>query len=1671
MFRPDDEDRSSLHSRLSTRLTPVFLGLTRLGALLLLAAGAPARAQITAPIVGAPNSLGTVVNPLDAGGIRTIEGGTKPASSNNVFHRFTDFNTSNDPGLNRVTFLNDRSNVFVGVLSPTVITVPVGLQTKGSLFWLSPSGISITGGGTFENVSNLTLSTATGLQFIGGQAFDAVSTTAAQALVLSGEPITGSAGLETNTSSLSGVGLTNNGDLSYSGGLLTVDQSLLLDARGGTNVGGSVEGGSVLLSGGEIQAPAAGVGEPSPRTGGSVELVGAGVRLTTLETKASSINVSETTGSISISAASQGVVLDGASLQSGGGSISISGKGGGASSTGVELFNAKLSTTSGAIDVNGTGGGAGGGDASGLRLLSGSQLTTLGGSISLSGKGGTDVDPGEGGDGVASAFGIDIAGSLISSQGGAILLNGEGGTASGSGFAVAAGVLISETSTLYSNDGDISISGKGGSTGGGGGGGNSSAGVQLEASSSLLSGLGAITLDGEGGSSEDGGAKGLRLLDSILSSTAGDQTLQGKGGTAGSTGFDASGIEIENTTISTDSGTISADGTGGNAPTGYSIGTSILNNSFVTSNTGNINLSGTGGSAGSESDAHGVEIISSSTVTTSSGDISVSGSGGSADSGSAAGIAITTSTLGSFGDVDGKGNIQLSGTGGSGIRSNGLQIDASSIISNGGSLNLSGTATSGSFEATGITMAGATLSTGLLATGLEGGSITLSGTGGNAEKAVGVSTTFQEQPDVTPPAKSTLISTVGSQAVISITGVGGTQGSATEGGSVQGVRLAGGTILSANQADINLIGTGGKAYAGQADGIVLQAAASDQQFTVPSDPLNVSVFSGGTTTLKGVGGTALIDEESGFTGAGVRATGITLETLSDVFSEEPPPNVLVAISSEAIRLDGKGGSGGLDLSGISLTGNPGLGASVFISASGGALQMDGLGGSGSGTARGINIDGAQVDTTSGSLKATGTGGSTSSGSASGLAIVNNSSLFSDSGSLELTGQAGSGTELAAGLLIEDSNLFSGATTAGQGNISLSGTGGSGSDSYGLFLSTAFITSYAGAQTYFGTAADSGGESSGILLNNAFLNSGKGSFEEGGPVDGGAISLTGSGKTGADALGITSVASQINNLGTGSITITGTGGTQQLPAGDSSGGSVRGIQLIATDVRTDDGNISLNGTGGQAYAGQADGIALLGSGASTSLDNFDGTISLIGKGGSPLTSEAFNGAQVEARGIALEGPEPVFIDSFGSVSLDGTGGSGGRQLSGVSLSGVSTSVDTDGALTISGKGGTAIATDGSSTLGFAGVELLDGASLFSDGGPITLTGTGVNWTPSLPTATAPSGLRSIGVSVDNFSNISSNFGAINIDGTGGSISPTLSAAASVGVAITRDAAIETEGTIQVQGASGINNAAAPFTAGVALLWGGQINGFGEGSIEISTGSGHAGTYGVLLADIDLFGPAPSHEFTTAIQAFGDGGISISGNTSASAADASGFEPAGVAIRTESPDGEGGTISRAVELFTIGGSIDIHGSAGGSGKAVLSEAAARISTDDSNAGITISSGAGLVQLSGELDSAGPIDFPSVAALNLQDTLFSGTGLVTLPTSGTTTVLGNVSAQSVAIAGGTLTGPGTLTLNADSSWSGGTITGDGSLDVASGATFTLNGGVKFLGDRTFNNDGVIA
>jgi hypothetical protein len=224
------------------RLNPVFQGLV-LGLALL--ATESARAEPIAQGIQATSGtrgLGTVVNGGSGcgSGACQVTGGT--GAGGNLFHRFNSFDTRG--AITGVTFHNTGFNaVMVGVLNPTVIDKAVALSQPGSLFWLSPGGISLQAGGSFQNVTNLTLSTATGLR-VGSGVFDAWGTTAEQATLLSGVPLLGRQGLVSEAETLGGMGLLANGDLSIDGGLLTVDQSLLLDAQGG----------HVLLAGAQLTA-------------------------------------------------------------------------------------------------------------------------------------------------------------------------------------------------------------------------------------------------------------------------------------------------------------------------------------------------------------------------------------------------------------------------------------------------------------------------------------------------------------------------------------------------------------------------------------------------------------------------------------------------------------------------------------------------------------------------------------------------------------------------------------------------------------------------------------------------------------------------------------------------------------------------------------------------------------------------------------------------------------------------------------------------------------------------------------------------------------------------------------------------------------------------------------------------------------------------------------------------------------------------------------------------------------------------------------------------------------------------------------------------------------------------------------------------------------------------
>ncbi len=259
-----------------TQRRPRFapLGITVLLALL----ASPASAgEITA--TGGILGLGSVVNGQAGGsclsGACAIQGGTSAGA--NLFHRFSAFDTRG--AITGVTLdVGGHRNVMVGVTHPlgSFIDKAVALSGPANLVWLSPGGIRLSGAGTFTNVQQLNLSTATSLR-VGDGRFDVLGTTAAGAASLVGLPELSPAGLSSDPATLRELGLSAQGDLAIDGGLLTVDGGLLLDAQGGhVLLGGSrlqAPGGQVVLQGQQVALQNSTV-EVSGPSGGSIRLSG-----------------------------------------------------------------------------------------------------------------------------------------------------------------------------------------------------------------------------------------------------------------------------------------------------------------------------------------------------------------------------------------------------------------------------------------------------------------------------------------------------------------------------------------------------------------------------------------------------------------------------------------------------------------------------------------------------------------------------------------------------------------------------------------------------------------------------------------------------------------------------------------------------------------------------------------------------------------------------------------------------------------------------------------------------------------------------------------------------------------------------------------------------------------------------------------------------------------------------------------------------------------------------------------------------------------------------------------------------------------------------------------------------------------------------------------------------
>ena len=264
-------------------------------------------------------SLGTAVNGVADGscgsGICDVSGGT--AAGSNLFHRFAAFDTRGAiTGVNVNT--GGLPSVFMAVTSPagSFIDKLVNFSGPTNLVWLSPGGISLSGAWGFANIQQLNLSTATGWR-VGAGVFDAAGTTAGQAALLNGTPVQGLAGAVSDPAALAALGLQKNGDLNLAGGLLTVDQGLLLDGQGG----------NVLLQAAGIEAQA-----------GSVAIQGQSV-----------LQAAPVAGSsVAISAA--GTVLNSAPIQA-------SGTGGAPGSITVQAGEAVVQTTSAVLDASSAGQG------------------------------------------------------------------------------------------------------------------------------------------------------------------------------------------------------------------------------------------------------------------------------------------------------------------------------------------------------------------------------------------------------------------------------------------------------------------------------------------------------------------------------------------------------------------------------------------------------------------------------------------------------------------------------------------------------------------------------------------------------------------------------------------------------------------------------------------------------------------------------------------------------------------------------------------------------------------------------------------------------------------------------------------------------------------------------------------------------------------------------------------------------------------------------------------------------------------------------------------------------------------------------------------------------------------------------------------------------------------
>ena len=425
---------------------------------------------------------------------------------------------------------------------------------------------------------------------------------------------------------------------------------------------------------------------------------------------------------------------------------------------------------------------------------------------------------------------------------------------------------------------------------------------------------------------------------------------------------------------------------------------------------------------------------------------------------------------------------------------------------------------------------------------------------------------------------------------------------------------------------------------------------------------------------------------------------------------------------------------------------------VAISTAGGDLLMRGASTNqrGGPNQAGVHLIESTINTDGGGVDIYGTGVLDAFG-----VFLYNAGIVSSGGDVALEGRADAGT----GIRMENGDVDS-----GGGDLSILGYGGD----YGVYGRDVGLLS-GGANIL---VRGDGGTGSGIDLDGALDSSGGfislygisdsgiglafGGYYSSIISAGGDISLTGIGETGGVALNSYD-ASEIDSNG-GQLSVIGT-----ASGPDAVGVYIDGIRLVGST-----GNVTVDGSSpygvgvlfanGAGISTTSGAISLIGEGANFGLDLGDGALDTdsgdITLDGTALAATATAGVRMTGGGLSTNGGDITVIGDSGggvgvqlgdgsafaigsgggAISINGTGGTGGVQLTGSTMDSGNGRIDIEGrALATDGTGvslngmavtgGTGDVTiTGSAALG-SGILFAGGAGISTTSGAISLIGIG------------------------------------------------------------------------------------------------------------------------------------------------------------------------------------------------------------------------------------------------------------------------------------------------------------------------------------------------------------